>query len=563
MIVTLLEKERMNSLLLPEKGKGRYWLRDRINGKKIISIKRNRSHWILELNEEIRIPKEGYQDADMVYLYPSTLYTLYQKGTESILYLMTESEDIGCREYIRYTVNGNEDVYIGRSRKNAVCFRNTAVSSVHARLTRNSDTWILHDENSKNGVYVNYIRIQGRCRLCPGDMVYIMGLRIIIGKGFLAVNNPDRGVNLDRKRFSVLKKRLVSGVKQRGSKIQKVESVIRHMHKKQTGEVYAGYNQTFVKEDIILSVEECIDTIMKRKEGLWNREPMQEDFLKLNVGEDSTLVDLKKYPMTGISGKWVDVLAFTKGLLLQMITYYRYDDLKIVFLLNKEAERELKTARWLPHVWDDEKQMHLFAYDAKQRNEILKSVIEEAKKETGKNKPHYMVFVCKQEIEDRQIQCFYDSDIGDYVKILFLSDGSSFLPQICKAIISLEGNIGKIYDKVKKQETDFTPVYVKQDIDLCYLQLANLGLEKNWFAGHRVVELYLPAIGAGFDVRIPDNCRIGEIIPVMVKTLKKETQGAFCSKGVVLCEREAGIVLNTELTPEQHGILNGTRLMLI
>lgn len=563
MIVTLLEKERMNTLLLPEKGKGRYWLRDRSNGKKIISIKRNCSHWILELNEKIQIPKGDYQDADMVYLYPSTLYTLYQKGTDSLLYLLTESEDIGCRKYTRYTINGNEDVYIGRSRRNAVCFRNAVVSSVHARLTRNSDTWTLYDENSKNGIYVNHVRIQGRCRLRPGDMVYIMGLRIIIGKGFLAVNNPDRSVNLDRKRFFVLKKRQVSGIKQRGSNVQKVESVTRHKHKKQTREVCVGYNQTFVKEDIILSVEECIDTIMKRKEGLWNREPIQEDFLKLNVGKENAVVDLKKYPMTGISGKWVDVLAFAKGLLLQMITYYRYDDLKIVFLLNKEAERELKTARWLPHVWDDEKQMCLFAYETMKKNEILKSVVEGTKKREGKNRPHYMVFVCKQEVEDRYIQCFYDSGIKDYVKMLFLSDDSSFLPQICKAVINLQGNIGNIYDKVKKQQTDFTPVYVNQDIDLCYLQLANLGLKKNGFAGHRLVELYLPAIGTGFDVMIPDNCRIGEIIPVLAKTLKEETQGEFCQEGAVLCEREAGIVLNTDLTPEQHGILNGTRLMLI
>ncbi|MDE6749053.1 MAG: EsaB/YukD family protein, partial [Lachnospiraceae bacterium] len=101
------------------------------------------------------------------------------------------------------------------------------------------------------------------------------------------------------------------------------------------------------------------------------------------------------------------------------------------------------------------------------------------------------------------------------------------------------------------------------DIDLCYLQLANLEPEKSGFAGESLIELYLPAIGTGYDTSIPGNQRIGEIISLLEREVEEETGGVFCPKNSVLCEREAGIILDVNLTPKQHGILNGTRLMLI
>lgn len=43
---------------------------------------------------------------------------------------------------------------------------------------------------STNGTYVNGYRVDS-LNLVPGDFIYIMGLKIIVGCNFLAINNPD------------------------------------------------------------------------------------------------------------------------------------------------------------------------------------------------------------------------------------------------------------------------------------------------------------------------------------------------------------------------------------
>ena len=79
-----------------------------------------------------------------------------------------------------------------------------------------------------------------------------------------------------------------------------------------------------------------------------------------------------------------------------------------------------------------------------------------------------------------------------------------------------------------------------------------------------MVELYLPAEGSSYDIRIPSDSRIGDIIPLIEACMAELAEGYFVPKGnSVLCDRETGVVLNVNLTASEMGILNGTKLMLI
>lgn len=69
--------------------------------------------------------------------------------------------------------------------------------------------WTIQDNNSTNGTYVNNTRI-GLDTLVPGDTIYIMGLRIIIGNDFISINNPNKNVVCDE---NVLKKMFESETK--------------------------------------------------------------------------------------------------------------------------------------------------------------------------------------------------------------------------------------------------------------------------------------------------------------------------------------------------------------
>lgn len=79
-----------------------------------------------------------------------------------------------------------------------------------------------------------------------------------------------------------------------------------------------------------------------------------------------------------------------------------------------------------------------------------------------------------------------------------------------------------------------------------------------------MVEVYLPAAGKSYDVRIPGTVRIGEIIPLLEGCMAELEAGYFVTgKDTVLCDKNTGLALDVNLTPSEMGILNGTKLMMI
>ena len=79
-----------------------------------------------------------------------------------------------------------------------------------------------------------------------------------------------------------------------------------------------------------------------------------------------------------------------------------------------------------------------------------------------------------------------------------------------------------------------------------------------------MIEIYLPAAGISYDVRIPVDVRIGEMIPLIETCMAELEDGYFIpSKDSILCDRNTGVVLDVNLTAGEMGIVNGTKLMLI
>ena len=116
-----------------------------------------------------------------------------------------EYERPGDYTFLPYYIEERSDYTIGRQDTNAICYPNRTVSRVHARLHWTGRSWAVIDENSVNGVYVNNRRVRS-AELRVGDAVYLMGLYILIGTGFIAINNAN-----DRVTFHTPKIRPVQG----------------------------------------------------------------------------------------------------------------------------------------------------------------------------------------------------------------------------------------------------------------------------------------------------------------------------------------------------------------
>ncbi len=79
-----------------------------------------------------------------------------------------------------------------------------------------------------------------------------------------------------------------------------------------------------------------------------------------------------------------------------------------------------------------------------------------------------------------------------------------------------------------------------------------------------MVEIFLPASGKSYDIRIPVNSRIGDMIPLLEACMAELEDGYFVPNAdSILCDRNTGVVLDMNLTAGEMGILNGTKLILI
>jgi hypothetical protein len=62
-------------------------------------------------------------------------------------------------------------ILLGRASSNDVCVDHTSVSKLHARARLGRDSFFIEDAGSRNGTYVEGMKISGEAEVCPGDML--------------------------------------------------------------------------------------------------------------------------------------------------------------------------------------------------------------------------------------------------------------------------------------------------------------------------------------------------------------------------------------------------------
>lgn len=105
------------------------------------------------------------------------------------MYILIEQEDSGYQSFEKYNICQDISIRIGRAENNDIVCDLPYISASHAVISYNNSVWSIQDCNSLNGIFVNRIKVQF-INLKPGDCIYIMGLKIITGKDFIAVNSP-------------------------------------------------------------------------------------------------------------------------------------------------------------------------------------------------------------------------------------------------------------------------------------------------------------------------------------------------------------------------------------
>lgn len=79
-----------------------------------------------------------------------------------------------------------------------------------------------------------------------------------------------------------------------------------------------------------------------------------------------------------------------------------------------------------------------------------------------------------------------------------------------------------------------------------------------------LVEISVPAAGEKFDVFIPLESKMSEVLKLVSTVLSDLSEGKYkASSEAVLCDAKTGIIFNINMEVTELGIHNGSQLMLI
>ncbi|MGM9877836.1 MAG: type VII secretion protein EssC [Bacilli bacterium] len=204
--------------------------------------------------------------------------------------------------------------------------------------------------------------------------------------------------------------------KQREKKEEERQNLYQEYINKKDKELSIEYeNQKRTLEETIISTDICYDMIINKRRTLWARRSDQIDFLKLRVGrgdikfdsniiyqsEDFTmdndnlkemlnkLINFNKVisdvpmsysfadnPLTGINGVYPKYITFTNNLILQMMAFHSYDNLKIVVFTNKLHAHRWDYLKETPYCFSNDKQIRYFATNVDEMQEVSEYILQ-------------------------------------------------------------------------------------------------------------------------------------------------------------------------------------------
>jgi len=347
-------------------------------------------------------------------------------------------------------------------------------------------------------------------------------------------------------------------------------SLTRHYQKKQKAEYekerqekYGKYvEKKRIEIDVIMRkqkqilienfipLEECEKIILTKNRQLWERKVDHSDFLSLRLGMGSCPAELDiKYPeehfsmdednlksilqtladkskdlvdvplsisltekyILGIVGKQNETKEYLKQLILQIIAFHSYEDLKLVFLVDNKYKNDWEYAKILPHTWSNDKQIRFFASEyeemmelGQQLERILEPRLEQGEKADYKSLPPYFIvitdnFKVAKNVNAVQKILGLKQNVG--MNMIVLNENLSTLPNECTTFLSINGRNGAVFESelTSDKQKEFTiDNYTQGNFMNCCRKVANIPIKfsKDNYALPNMVD-FLEMYGVG------------------------------------------------------------------
>lgn len=177
-------------------------------------------------------------------------------------------------------------------------------------------------------------------------------------------------------------------------------------------------------------------------------------------------VDLMKYSMVGITGgyKMQGARQVVLNMAAQIAVNNCYTDVKMVFLYDESIQPEFWSfAKWLPHVWSEDKKCRLVAANKEEVSDIsfeLTKVLRDREENTVERKdeiqviPHYIIFVENPELLEGELLLKYlmnpKPEYG--ITTVLMAEQYNQLPNVCEEIIENTESYSGIYNVTESRQ---------------------------------------------------------------------------------------------------------------
>ena len=199
MQIVLIGKGYFNRLILSPNTTGSYWIVDKIENQEIkrLQIEAMDGKCLLKNEKDIELLKHSYfersfkwiREKDDVILEEYDSFGVRFSGSSEMFFLFCLPL---MENFIHFSINNTDSLSIGSNEKNMIVYRNDLILDYHAVLKYDGEKWLLENYDSKSDVYVNgKVRHKDARTVRNGDVIFIMGMKIILMDHDIYVSNPS------------------------------------------------------------------------------------------------------------------------------------------------------------------------------------------------------------------------------------------------------------------------------------------------------------------------------------------------------------------------------------
>ena len=198
MQIVLLKQEKLYKYPFPSDLVTNYWIKDKDefdNNRDLVALEKGENGWYMLANDTCKII-DGTNEVASVAATLNKFYVLKiinkDSTTNALIYICNENDP----SYVSYQVTADGEYTIGSSDEQNIIIKNSNINANHAIIVRQEGHFIIKSIDNNIGVYVNdYKEIEKK--LENGDIIFILGYKIIVLNDYLIINGYGNGVTIN------------------------------------------------------------------------------------------------------------------------------------------------------------------------------------------------------------------------------------------------------------------------------------------------------------------------------------------------------------------------------